>query len=106
RKRRLLVELDQDARALEARARGEHGLAYVRRRLVALATGHGDAQEFLVGLDLVLHQAARFLRCASFTCICAYAPCAAASASPTCTGRPMSERTDPSADRHSITLSG
>src|SRR5690606_27506101 len=50
--------------------------------------------------------AACFLRWASLACIWAYAPWAAASALPTCTGKPMPESTDPSAERHSITLSG
>ena len=44
--------------------------------------------------------------CASFACCDAYAWCAAASASPTLIGRPMSDSTEPSAERHSITLSG
>ncbi len=55
-----------------------------------------------------LQAAAIFLRacCASAACSVAYAWCAAASASPTLIGSPMSISTEPRAERHSITLSG
>src|SRR5450631_2118525 len=70
----------------------------------------GDAGECRLAGVAKLTQAAETACARAFfaalACCSAYEWCAAASASPTLMGSPASERTEPSADRQSITFSG
>jgi anti-sigma-K factor RskA len=95
-RRYLDYDLEPYANVLGWLARIEERPAF--RKAIALA---GPGRE-------ALSQRSDLLRacCASAACSVAYAWCAAASASPTRIERPMSISTEPSAERHSITLSG